>query len=298
MLKTRVITATALLLGLLLALFFLPPLLWTSFCAVICAFMAWEWGGLAGFGKQARVIYGIALGCLCFFVVAFHQLSLASWSFVLIAGVVTAASAFWLLAAPFWLWRKWSLSARPWGAALLGIIVLVPPMFVFIALREFGPWIVWIVCAQVWIADVAAYFFGRVFGGKKLAPSISPGKTWSGAIGGVIGALVYCNAVFVIPFFWADAQNEPMWGALAAELNGVPAWLILLMLQLLFIGLAVLSIIGDLFESLLKRQAGMKDSSNLLPGHGGVLDRVDSLTSVLSLVGFVFALYACFLPGS
>ena len=160
---------------------------------------------------------------------------------------------------------------RNWIAALAGVIVLVPPMLAFIALRIFyDPLALLSVCALVWVADIAAYFSGRAFGGKKLAPSISPGKTWAGAIGGVIGVLVYSNVIL-----FAVAPGEIHWKEV-------------LLLQPVFIVLAVWSIIGDLFESLLKRQAGVKDSSSLLPGHGGILDRVDSLTSTLPLIGLIF----------
>jgi phosphatidate cytidylyltransferase len=163
-------------------------------------------------------------------------------------------------------------------AALTGIIVLVPSTLVFIALKIFsGPWSLLMVCALVWVADIAAYFSGRTFGGKKLAPSISPGKTWAGAIGAVVGVLVYGNTILFVMVYGKNAEIEIQ--------N-------MLFLQLILIGLAAVSIVGDLFESLLKRQADVKDSSNLLPGHGGILDRVDSLTSTLALIGFVVCLGA------
>jgi len=118
--------------------------------------------------------------------------------------------------------------------------------------------------ALVWIADIAAYFTGRAFGRRKLAPQISPGKTWEGAYGATVGVLVYGLAMY----------------GLFAPSNGVSPLLLVPVLLLL----TAVSIIGDLFESLLKRQAGIKDSSQLLPGHGGILDRIDSLTSTLPLV--------------
>jgi phosphatidate cytidylyltransferase len=276
MLKTRVITGVALLAGLLAALFFLPPPGWRVFCASICALAAWEWGGLAGWGRKARVVYGAVLGCLC----------LAS-ILILSSALLLAlfAGFFWLLVVPFWLWRKWLL--RSWIAALTGFIVLVPPTLVFIGLREVfdSLWLL-VVCALVWVADIAAYFSGRAFGGKKLAPNISPGKTWAGAIGAVIGVLVYCNVVlFAAQSHWRVALEMQQ---VAFSSQHV------LLLQLVFIGLAVWSIIGDLFESLLKRQAGVKDSSNLLPGHGGILDRIDSLTSTLALVYFFVGVISLF----
>ena len=281
MLKTRVMTAAVLLAVLLAALFFLPTLGWLVFCALICALAAWEWAGLAGWGGKARAVYGVVLGCLCF-VPVFLQMDFLrmpavavspgmgfSVLFNLLFFLFLFAVLFWLLVVPFWLWRKWIL--RSWIAAFVGIIVLIPPTLVFISLRDRGPLLLLAVCALVWVADIAAYFSGRAFGGKKLAPNISPGKTWAGAVGAVIGVLVYCNVLLWFVPGKIEIQH-------------------LLWFQLIFVILAAWSIIGDLFESLLKRQAGIKDSSNLLPGHGGILDRIDSLTSTLTLVAFIFVL--------
>ncbi|MCL2161096.1 MAG: phosphatidate cytidylyltransferase [Betaproteobacteria bacterium] len=294
MLRTRIVTAVVLLSGLLAALFYLPTLVWAGFCALICALAAWEWGGLAGWSRNARIVYGFVLGCLCFvpvflMLVVLREARLgttegAVFVFLLLflLALFLLAGFFWLLVVPLWLCRKWPL--RGWATALVGIIVLVPATLIFIALRESDdvPLALLIVCALAWVADIAAYFSGRMFGGKKLAPNISPGKTWAGAIGAVIGVLVYCNVVL----FVAGSGENNMSFVTAIENP--------LLLQLVFIGLAVWSIIGDLFESLLKRQAGVKDSSNLLPGHGGILDRVDSLVSTLTLLGFIIALKIVF----
>jgi len=274
MLKTRIITAVALLAGLLAALFFLPlwEPLWVVFCALICALAAWEWGGLAGWDGKTRVFYGIGLGCLCL-VLDFSR-QYYGFSEQTVRGIYLSfflfAALFWLLIVPFWLRRKWLL--RHWVAALTGIIVLVPPTLVFIVLRiSFSPWALLMVCSLVWVADIAAYFSGRTFGGKKLAPNISPGKTWAGAVGAMTGVLVYGNVLLFV-------------GTSRPEIQYI------LLFQLVLIALVAVSIVGDLFESLLKRQAGVKDSSNLLPGHGGILDRIDSLTSTLALIGFIAGL--------
>jgi phosphatidate cytidylyltransferase len=277
MLKTRIVTAIFLLAGLLGALFFLPDSGWIAFCALICAGAAWEWGGLAGWGKKRRIVYGAVLGGTCFVLVSifFWNLKFSPHSsdadVFLSFSLFLPAVVFWLLIAPFWLWRKWRL--RNWSAVLTGVIVLVPPTLGFMLLREGSPLSLLALCAIVWVADIAAYFSGQAFGGKKLAPNISPGKTWAGAFGAIIGVLLYGNALYFL-FFYEDFKGE---GALLATL----------FFQLIFIGLAAVSIVGDLFESLLKRQADVKDSSNLLPGHGGVLDRIDSLTSTLPCVCFL-----------
>jgi phosphatidate cytidylyltransferase len=123
----------------------------------------------------------------------------------------------------------------------------------------------------VWIADTGAYFAGRTFGRHKLAPSISPGKTWEGVAGGAACVALY---VFVLQATGAGA---------AGPLAGAPGWA-------LAVTLTALSVLGDLFESLVKRQAGAKDSGTLLPGHGGVLDRIDGLTSTLPVAAFAMYL--------
>ncbi|MDO9090584.1 MAG: phosphatidate cytidylyltransferase, partial [Burkholderiaceae bacterium] len=134
------------------------------------------------------------------------------------------------------------------------------------------------VLVLVWVADIGAYFAGRAFGTRftrgKLAPSISPGKSWEGVWGGMVGVLVLAGA-----WVWADAAARAGVGSLYTRLYGVGAWL--LVIAVLF--LAAMSVVGDLVESLIKRSAGVKDSSGLLPGHGGVLDRVDALLPALPL---------------
>jgi phosphatidate cytidylyltransferase len=266
MLKARIVTAVFLIAGLLGALFYLPEMGWIVLCALICAAAAWEWGALAGWGKKGRIAYGVVLGggCCVSWVVAtrppgflFDHLVFFVKNVLYMLNLLSVA--FWLLIVPFWLRYKWLL--RDWSAALTGVIVLLPLTFSFMGTRT-RPLLLLACCALVWVADIAAYSCGRAFGGKKLAPSISPGKTWAGAAGAVIGVSLYCNAVI----FW----DRPL-----------PALQRVFLPQLIFIGLAALSIMGDLFESLLKRQAGVKDSGKLLPGHGGVLDRIDSLTSTL-----------------
>ncbi len=130
---------------------------------------------------------------------------------------------------------------------------------------EFGAWCLVSMMALIWFADVAAYFTGRAFGKRKLAPKVSPGKTWEGAVGGVLAAAAWTTATAAVP---------GSFGAVLAEQWSLP------MVFLLACLLAAISIIGDLFESLLKRRAGVKDSSRLLPGHGGVYDRIDALLPV------------------
>jgi phosphatidate cytidylyltransferase len=170
------------------------------------------------------------------------------------------AAVFWLLAAPVWLARGVNLQQRT-ALVLSGFIVLVPAG---LALAALPPLQVLAVLVLVWVADTAAYFVGRAWGRRKLAPSISPGKTWEGAWGGIAAALAYA--------------------IICGGLAGGVAWVPLVAGAAV---LAVLSIVGDLFESAAKRQAGVKDSGTLLPGHGGILDRIDSATATLPLAALL-----------
>ena len=178
------------------------------------------------------------------------------------------SALFWLLLVPLWMRYRWAL---PKGApgVMAGLVLLLPAWLALIQLRQAGELVLLAIMATVWLADCAAYFVGRRFGRRKLAPSISPGKTWEGALGAVVAVMAY--GFFLVP----------------ASFNLNPVLLLLLMALL-----TAISIIGDLFESLLKRQAGLKDSSNILPGHGGVLDRIDSLTSTLPMVALVWLMFA------
>ena len=193
--------------------------------------------------------------------VAFVALSLAGAAIE--RTVFGMAAVFWLLVAPLWLARGMSVDR---GDALLlaGFIVVLPAA---LAMTWLDAQHLLVVLVLVWVADSAAYFVGRAWGRHKLAPAISPGKTWEGAAGGVAGALVY--AIICKRFF-----DEVGWAAYLAA-----AAL-----------LALLSIVGDLFESAAKRRAGVKDSGALLPGHGGILDRIDSATAVLPLAALLMAL--------
>jgi phosphatidate cytidylyltransferase len=269
MLKTRVITALSLLFGLLAALFFLPPLGWAWLLAVLSAVVGWEWGALMRLSRQRCYALGGALFILCALLIVGYPAALGGdgWSeahaWQLGRWFYIPALIFWVIVLPAWLRYRWPMAHPVLGLAV-GAVVVLPTLLAFVQLRQLGPWMLIAILALVWAADIAAYFAGRAFGKRKLAPSISPGKTWAGAVGAVLGVLVYGFAVATV---W-PTPLLPQGTHLA----------------LLLVALTVLSIVGDLFESLLKRQAGLKDSSNILPGHGGLLDRIDSQTSTLPLV--------------
>lgn len=270
MLKQRIITALVLLALLLPALFATSPEPLALFTLLLMAAASWEWGRLNGLGfRPALILTGLCL-CLC----------AASWW----AGwAVQAPAALWWLAGGAWLvggawmlrrgvqgWGLWPRVARWTG----GILVLWLTWLALCQSKNMGVNYLLSVLALVWVADVAAYFGGRAFGRRKLASNISPGKSWEGVFSGVL-------AVGVLALIWSALDGQ--------QTSWSPSVFSMLVQQSqvwAFAGVAllvVMSVVGDLAESLVKRSAGVKDSSTLLPGHGGVLDRVDALLPTLPL---------------
>lgn len=268
MLKSRVVTALLLLAGFLAMLFLLPFSGWLIISSIVAGIGAWEWGGLVKLGTSCRRGYSFASMALCAVLgwLVFDIGTGAIRQAPLLSSIFIFTCLFWLAIAPLWLKAKWPVSA-PVPGLLTGGVVLVPACLALMQLRAFAPLFLLAVVASVWVADISAFVCGRAFGRHKLAPAISPGKTWEGAAGAVAGVLAYGMAAA-----WA-ADRLP---------NTSGAWVLF---SIALIVLTAVSILGDLFESLAKRQAGVKDSGAILPGHGGVLDRIDSLTSTLPLVG-------------
>lgn len=267
------ITAVVLFTAFFLALFYLSPLGWLVFVSLVAALAAWEWGGLMQLAGAGRILLAIMLLVLCTGVALHEPAALglgsgfAAMAWRLGAWFYLPAAAFWLILVPIWLLRRWPLSNR-FLAVATGLVLLLPLWLALVQLRQAGPLTVLAIMAVVWLADIAAYFTGRNLGKHKLAPSISPGKTWEGAIGAAVAVVVYgCLLSTRLPAVLAESFP---------------------LLVTALVALTAISILGDLFESLLKRQAGLKDSSSVLPGHGGVLDRIDSLTSTLPLVALVW----------
>lgn len=274
MLKTRVLTALVLLFVFFFALFYLPSIGWLVFATLVAALAGWEWGALMALGMNSRVALGGATACICAVIVAFYPAAFGLGSADPAAAWYVGrwfyfpAVVFWLLIVPIWMKCRWLLPKSTLGL-IVGLVVILPTWLALVQLKQLGGEVALVsILAAVWIADISAYAFGRTFGRHKLAPSISPGKTWEGAAGGGLAVLGY--GFFLSPQLPTDLAGQQV--ALSS-------------LLLLF---TAISILGDLFESLLKRQAGLKDSSNVLPGHGGILDRIDSLTSTLPLVALVW----------
>lgn len=258
MLKVRILTASILGTALLICLFLLPAPWTVVVFGLVFTLAAWEWGGFGSLrSRSARFAYTVAMGA----VLAFSWLWSASSSHLLVllcAACVWWAIAFaWLVVAPE--------GHQPAVALFCGVPVLVPAFIalarIIVAARGFarGPEMVLWMLLLVFAADIGAYFAGRSLGRHKLAPRVSPGKTWEGAIGGLA-------AVAVV--------------ALIGTLHfGLPA-----VIGVAFgCAIGVFSVVGDLTESMFKRGAGLKDSGSVLPGHGGILDRIDSVTAAAPL---------------
>jgi phosphatidate cytidylyltransferase len=276
MLKTRIITALVLLAVLLPVLFFQY---FPAFAVVVTLFLGaaiWEGARLFGLKEGAARIAGIVAALL--FVLLMYKAQ---------PGAVTALYA---VAALLWLIRYApSLglglptlgTAANWSMALTFSFAVFVCFFAIVGLYLRSPVYLLSVLVLVWIADIGAYFSGKAFGKRKLAPTISPGKSWEGAIGGGIAVLVIASISILVATDTSWLQDT-----FAVRLQARFGWGVTLLALLVIVAA---SIIGDLFESQLKRRAAIKDSSNLLPGHGGVLDRVDALIPVLPLAALLTA---------
>lgn len=278
MLKTRIITALILAPLAIGGLFFLPPMGFAIFTGVIICIGAWEWSNMAGLtGQAGRIGYALLTGLILLALVQVHAMT-----------VLWIALAWWVLCFVFV--RSYPDSSHYWQSrpirALLGLLVLVPAWVGLNHLRtgtvEFGTvtnglMLILYVFFIVWVADIGAYFAGRAFGKAKLAPRVSPGKSWAGVWGGLFA--VACLALIC---------------GLLVDASGLQ--IALLVAASLVTGLV--SVLGDLLESMFKRFRGIKDSSHLLPGHGGILDRIDSLTAAIPLFALLVTQIGWLQPGS
>ena len=269
MLKQRVITAIVLLAILLPALFYKTP---APFCALALLMIAagvWEWGRLNAFGQAGS--FGLAALCVLACGLSWYG-GLLDRPLPLLwaaAGAAWVLAGAWLLRAGVAGWPRIPRALRLSG----GLVALWLAWLAIAQARVMGIEFLLSVLVLVWVADIFAYFAGRALGGRfskgKLAPSISPGKSWEGVWGGMAG-------VVALSLVWSFWGGNTLYGQLAQR-HGIA----LMLLAVIF--LAAMSVVGDLVESLVKRSAGVKDSSGLLPGHGGVLDRIDALLPALPL---------------
>jgi phosphatidate cytidylyltransferase len=264
MLRTRILSAIAMAVVLITALLSLGPMGWSLFSLAIVSVAAWEWGGLARLQPPAKWVVAIGCAAICWVMASWTGLNLGHPMTKPVVVIYSCAVVFWCGIAPLWLAMN---PAHPNRAVLLvsGVLVLVPAYIALLDLRDRGIEVFLLIGAIVWIADVAAYFSGRRFGRRKLAPSISPGKSWEGVMGGLIAVGLYGLA---------------MSGVLRGLIEAATPTVALVAAALILGGF---SVVGDLFESSLKRQAGVKDSGYILPGHGGILDRIDALLPVMPL---------------
>lgn len=268
MLKQRVMTACVLLAGLLLVIIAFPPQWFAAAMALVLLLAGWEWGRLAGLQTRlARLAYVAALAPLLFLLRAPEP--------VLRDFILYGSLAWWFLALVLVL--AYPRCSTAWNRLplllLAGLPVLLPGWLGLMYLRSLASYVALILLfvGLVAAADIGAYFAGRRFGRHKLAPEVSPNKTWEGVVGGLLMACVVIW-VFLLFVAWNGTELSAAF-AVKATLGTLV--------------LAVCSVVGDLFESMLKRQRQMKDSGSLLPGHGGVLDRIDSITAALPVFTLV-----------
>jgi phosphatidate cytidylyltransferase len=271
LLKYRLISAFILIPVVIAALFFLPLIGFAITTLVVCMLAAWEWGQLSGFVNRTQRVW---LAVLCGLLLALMLFTLPEYHYGVDIAVVEGSlwlSLFWWVVALL-LVLFYPASAAFWrnSKALrlaFGLMTIVPFFWGMVALRGWhyeanhyygAIWLLYVMIL-VWGADSGAYMFGKLFGKHKLAPKVSPGKTWQGFIGGLFTAAV-------ISWIYGVVVN----------LEVAPSTLLICSVVA-----ALASVLGDLTESMFKREAGIKDSGNLIPGHGGILDRIDSLTAAV-----------------
>ncbi|MFA7665194.1 MAG: phosphatidate cytidylyltransferase [Burkholderiaceae bacterium] len=293
MLHQRIATAIVLLAILLPTIFWWPAWTWAVLTLVFLTVAAREWGDLlaarqrpaAGAGERAAVppasraglLAALGVGAIGVALLAWRQL--AGWPPAFGTTLSALAVLWWCTAAPLRLAGRGAGRTRPdrhnpgLGGPLSAGLLLLACWVALIELHARGPLVLLAAMAIVWIADIAAYFVGRALGRRKLAPTISPGKSWEGALGGALAVVLAGALVWLLA-----ADGGRLAATLPAQLfEHATPWLAVPVL----LALTALSIVGDLHESLLKRAAGVKDSGRLLPGHGGVLDRIDALLPVM-----------------
>lgn len=271
MLKQRIITALWLAPLALMGFFALQGAAFTAFIGLIVALAGWEWARLAGYDTQAqRVAYAAFVAI---------TLLLLNATDALLVPLLYLAGLWWLTAIAMVI--SFPNSIAFWGGNLgkrvIGLIIIIPAGLGLLVLKNLpqGNLLILSVMLLVWGADIGAYFFGRAFGKRKMVPRVSPGKSWAGLLGGLFTSL--CIAAALAVYLHVPSAQMP-WLLVAAAV------------------VVLFSVVGDLTESMFKRQMGIKDSSQLLPGHGGVLDRIDSLTAAVPVFALLLLVTGWTLP--
>lgn len=286
MLKQRIITALILAPAAIAAIFYLPLMYFAALLMVIISIGAWEWGPLMGFDTKTRRVgfmaTTLALIVSIWIAIAPDKLWLSSTE------IHTYALALLWLAVGWWIFAAFLMLSYPnangfWSKhrsvrGFFGWLTLVPTWLAFMVIRAndyqldtyHGAQLLMFLLLMVWSADIGAYFVGKAFGKTKLMPNVSPGKTLEGFLGGIVAA---CILVAITAYQLAWNQEQVITVLLVTVL------------------ITTVSVLGDLNESMFKRQAGVKDSGSILPGHGGILDRIDSLTATAPVFALCYVLF-------
>ncbi len=265
MLKTRIMTALVLVAVFIPTLFLSTNLIWAIGMLLVTLLALYEWARLVDATPNTAILYTLVCAAIGAAVIYYMAASGFHWLFLQSLFVFAVTLVFWAVIAPILL-ARFIVVKQQWLLLLLGIILLAPLWLALISAKGANPWLLLMLLATIWVADTAAYFSGKHFGKRKLAPSISPGKTWEGVFGAlvavsVLGVVLYCyghTSLAVLPLLWL---------------------------------IALLGVVGDLLESLIKRQVNKKDSGNILPGHGGILDRIDGLIPSLPIAVLMIYLF-------
>ena len=281
MLKTRFITASVLLACFIPIFLFSSAITFALIISLVISLAAWEWGRFLWPEQKYKAIYFslFTLQLLILILILLQQFDgeILKDVELCLQVILWTSAIFWIFYVPFILRKslQFSIAKNIWLLTIAGLVIFISDFYALILLREKGILVLLTVLVIVWVADIGAYFTGKKWGKHKLAPQISPGKSREGAIGGVF---LVCMIAFAFShynnltndFFSLIGKNYSVFGLL-----------------LISVFLASMSVIGDLFESQLKRLIGVKDSSKLLPGHGGVLDRLDALLPVLPIAALL-----------
>lgn len=279
MLKQRIITAICIFALFLITLLSASPVIFTAFVGLVLMVSAWEWSNLSGFKYYwQRILYAliflVLLAAASLYLGILSEASIDNHK----ARSLFLSSGLWWAIALLWV-QGYPSSAVLWGSrwvrAIIGLLVLIPGgvSLVFLHGQPQGHWLILLVVLIVATADTGAYFAGKAFGRRKLAKNVSPGKSWEGVWGGLISCILLA--------------------LLVALVTGWSAWTTLLAI---IVPTALVSVLGDLLESMVKRHRGLKDSGYILPGHGGVMDRIDGLTAAAPIFALAIILSGWQLP--